>query len=60
LAVTGQAPLAELEGYAARIKSMTGGLGAWSMELSHYEPAPPSLQQQLSAEYAKNRRHEED
>jgi elongation factor G len=60
LAVTGQAPLAELEGYAARIKSMTGGLGAWSMELSHYEPAPPSLQQQLSAEYAKHRRHEED
>ncbi len=60
LAVTGQAPLAELEGYAARIKSMTGGLGAWSMELSHYEPAPPSLQQQLSTEYAKLRRHEED
>ena len=60
LAVTGQAPLAELEGYAARIKSMTGGLGAWSMELSHYEPAPPSLQQQLAAEYAKHRRHEED
>jgi elongation factor G len=60
LAVTGQAPLAELEGYAARIKSMTGGLGAWSMELSHYEPAPPSLQQQLSAEHAKHRRHEED
>jgi elongation factor G len=60
LAVTGQAPLAELEGYAARIKSMTGGLGAWSMELSHYEPAPPSLQQQLSTEYAKHRRHEED
>ncbi len=60
LAVTGQAPLAELEGYAARIKSMTGGLGAWSMELSHYEPAPPSLQLQLAAEHAKHRRHEED
>ncbi len=60
LAVTGQAPLAELEGYAARIKSMTGGLGAWSMELSHYEPAPPSLQQQLATEHAKHRRHEED
>ena len=60
LAVTGQAPLAELEGYAARIKSMTGGMGAWSMELSHYEPAPPSLQQQLATEHAKHRRHEED
>ena len=47
LAVTGLAPLAELEGYAARLKSMTGGQGAWSMELSHYEQAPPKLQQQL-------------
>lgn len=60
LAVTGLAPLAELGGYAARIKSMTGGQGAWSMELSHYEPAPPGLQQQLATEFAKHRRHEED
>lgn len=60
LAVTGLAPLAELGGYAARIKSMTGGQGAWSMELSHYEPAPPTLQQQLATEFAKHRRHEED
>ncbi|MCC7216467.1 MAG: elongation factor G [Burkholderiales bacterium] len=60
LAVTGLAPLVELDGYAARLKSMTGGQGAWSMELSHYEQAPPVLQQQLSAEYAKHRRHEEE
>ncbi len=60
LAVDGQVPLAELEGYAARLKSMTGGQGAWSMALSHYEPAPPLLQQQLASEYAKHRRHEED
>jgi elongation factor G len=60
LAVGGLAPLAELEGYAARLKSMTGGQGAWTMALSHYEQAPPNLQQQLSTEYAKHRRHEED
>jgi len=60
LAVNGLAPLAELDGYAARLKSMTGGQGAWSMALSHYEPAPPMLQQQLATEYAKHRRHEED
>ncbi len=60
LAVHGLAPLAELDGYAARLKSMTGGQGAWSMALSHYEPAPPLLQQQLSTEFAKHRRHEED
>jgi elongation factor G len=60
LAVTGLAPLAELDGYAARLKSMTGGQGAWSMALSHYEQAPPPLQQQLAAEYAKHRKHEEE
>ncbi len=60
LAVTGLAPLAELDGYAARLKSMTGGQGAWSMALSHYEAAPPLLQQQLTADYAKHRRHEEE
>ena len=60
LAVTGLAPLAELDGYAARLKSMTGGQGAWSMALSHYEPAPPLLQQQLASEYAKHRHHDED
>jgi elongation factor G len=60
LAVGGLAPLAELDGYAARLKSMTGGQGAWTMSLSHYEQAPPNLQQQLAGEYAKHRRHEEE
>ena len=60
LAVNGLAPLAELDGYAARLKSMTGGHGAWTMSLSHYEQAPANLQSQLSTEYAKHRRHEED
>jgi elongation factor G len=60
LAVNGLAPLAELEGYAARLKSMTGGHGAWTMSLSHYEQAPSTLQNQLSTDYAKHRRHEED
>ncbi len=60
LAVNGLAPLSELDGYAARLKSMTGGHGAWTMALSHYEQAPPNLQNQLSTEYAKHRRHEED
>jgi len=60
LAVNGLLPLAELDGYAARLKSMTGGQGAWSMALSHYEPAPPLLQNQLATEYAKHRRHEEE
>ena len=60
LAITGLAPLAELEGYSARLKSVTGGHGSWSMQLSHYEQAPPNLQQQLVAEYKKSRKHDDE
>jgi len=60
LTVDGQAPLSELDGYAARLKAMTAGHAAWTMSLSHYDPAPPNLQQQLAGEYAKHRRHEEE
>jgi len=44
----------------ARLKSVTGGQGTWSMQLSHYDPAPPALQQQLATEFQKHRKHEED
>jgi len=60
LTVNGLAPLSELEGYAARLKAMTAGHAAWTMSLSHYDPAPPNLQQQLATEYAKHRKHEEE
>jgi elongation factor G len=60
LAITGVAPLVELDGYAARLKSVTGGHGAFTMALSHYEAAPATLQQQLVAEFEKRRKHEEE
>ncbi|MDQ6619054.1 MAG: elongation factor G [Pseudomonadota bacterium] len=60
LAISGMAPLAELAGYSARLKSVTGGHGSWSMALSHYEPAPPQRQHKLAEEYQRHRKHEED
>ena len=60
LTVNGIAPLSELDGYAARLKAMTAGHAAWTMSLSHYEPAPATLQHQLASEYAKHRKHEEE
>ncbi len=60
VSVTGLAPLSELDGYASRLKSVTQGHGAFSMELSHYEQAPPNVQAQLATEYEKKRKHEED
>ncbi len=47
VSINGQVPLSELNGYQSRLKSITGGAGSFSMELSHYEAVPPPVQQQL-------------
>ena len=51
LAVTGQAPLSELNSYQSRLNSLTGGQGRYTIEFSHYDPVPPSVQQQLASQY---------
>jgi len=43
------APLSELEHFPARLKSLTAGHGTYNLEFSHYEMAPPQLQQKLIA-----------
>jgi elongation factor G len=58
--IEAQAPLAELGGYAQRLKSLTSGEGNYSMSLSHYDPVPPRVQAELAAAWQKQRRHEED
>ena len=45
--ISAQAPLSELEHFPARLKSLTAGHGSYTLEFSHYEPAPPMLQQKL-------------
>lgn len=47
LIIKAQAPLAELSDYQTELKSMTGGEGRYSMDLSHYEPVPSRVQDQL-------------
>ncbi|HEV7271453.1 elongation factor G [Pseudoxanthomonas sp.] len=51
IVVKAQVPLAELEGYAAELKSMTAGQGRYSLDFSHYEPVPPAVQQKLVEAY---------
>ena len=46
-AVTALVPLAEISEYQSRLKSLTGGEGAYTMELSHYDPVPARKQQEL-------------
>jgi len=45
------APLSEVMQYQSQLKSVTGGQGSFAMELSHYEPVPPSVQQQIASQY---------
>jgi elongation factor G len=49
LQIKAQAPLSELENFPARLKSITAGRGSYNLEFSHYEAAPPVLQQKLQA-----------
>ena len=49
--IAGSAPLAELDGYQSKLKSITGGQGSYTMNFSHYEPVPPKLQSELIAAY---------
>jgi elongation factor G len=49
--IRAMAPLSEVMQYQSQLKSVTGGQGSFSMELSHYEPAPPLVQQQIAAQY---------
>ncbi len=49
--LTGKVPLAELDNYQSRLKSITGGAGSYAIEFSHYEQVPPNVQQQLVAEH---------
>jgi elongation factor G len=51
VSIAGLVPLSELNGYQSRLKSITGGAGSFSMELSHYEPVPPPVQQNLVSQH---------
>jgi elongation factor G len=45
------APLSELAGYQSRLNAMTSGQGRYTIALSHYEPVPAPVQQQLMGQF---------
>jgi elongation factor G len=59
VAIKAQCPLAELNNYQARLKSVTAGQGSFSIELSHYEPVPPNVQKDLAALHSKTAQAED-
>jgi elongation factor G len=48
-AIHGQIPLAELDDYQGRLKSLTAGKGSYSIAFSHYAQVPAQTQSQLMA-----------
>ena len=55
----GTVPLAELDGYAGRLKALTQGQGSYAIELARYDPVPPGVQQRLVQDYKPGRRDDE-
>ncbi len=51
--VDAKVPLAEMFGYATTIRSITQGRGTFTMEPSHYEEVPKSVQEAVIASKAK-------
>ncbi len=49
--ITANVPLSELDNYQSQLKSMTGGIGSYSLSFSHYDPVPAKTQKELIAAY---------
>jgi len=60
MVISGQAPLAELESYTTRLKSMTGGEGTYEVSFSHYEPVPDAVQKSLAERHQQRVHHQEE
>lgn len=56
-AISGEVPLAELNGYQSRLKSLTGGQGSYTIEFARYSAVPPNVQQQMASKF---QLHEEE
>ncbi len=50
-AIGGRIPLAELDDYQGRLKSLTGGQGSYTIAFSHYAAVPAATQNQLASQH---------
>jgi elongation factor G len=60
MVIKAKVPLSEISNYNSQLKSVTGGQGSYEMELSHYEPTPPNIQQQVIDQYNKEKQAEHE
>ena len=59
MSIQGMVPLSEVSGYQSRLRSVTGGQGAYTVEFSHYAPVPPQMQQELTSQFKVEKELEE-
>ena len=60
MVIKAKVPLSEISNYNSQLKSVTGGQGSYEMELSHYDPTPPNVQQQVIDQYNKEKQAEHE
>ncbi|HMP80059.1 MAG TPA: elongation factor G [Pirellulaceae bacterium] len=53
-------PLREVTTYARALSSMTGGMGSYTMEFSHYDFMPPNVQQDVISKSSVKRDEDEE
>ncbi|KAF2212245.1 hypothetical protein CERZMDRAFT_121186 [Cercospora zeae-maydis SCOH1-5] len=53
--LTADCSLNSMFGFSSQLRAATQGKGEFSMEFSHYSPAPPQLQKELIAKHEKER-----
>ncbi|AKH21818.1 elongation factor G [Sedimenticola thiotaurini] len=58
--ISGQAPLAELDDYSTRLKSLTGGEGSYEISFSHYDPVPDNIQRTLAEKHQQQIHHQDE
>lgn len=58
--ISGQAPLAELDDYSTRLKSLTGGEGSYEISFSHYDPVPDNIQRALAEKHQQQIHHQDE
>jgi elongation factor G len=58
--VTAKVPLAEIQRYTNDLRSITGGRGVFSMELSHYEVVPTHIAEEIIAQKERQDKEEDE
>lgn len=58
--VTAQVPLAEIQRYTSDLRSITGGRGVFSLELSHYEVVPSHVADEIVSKRQREKGKEDE